>query len=114
RQLRRQRDRHPLDPDSPPPGLFLREPSADLAEGPSSSPPTHRPSGEKFRRMAPAARGNRDAGPARPRAAHHTDRRVADGLPGETDDCANDNKLITDPAGHQPDHAADQSATTSR
>src|SRR5439155_21674120 len=72
-----------MDLDSPPPGLFLRELSEDLAEGPSSGPPTLRPRVEESRRGAPAAWRDRHACPAWTGAAIDADRPVADGLPGK-------------------------------
>src|SRR5207245_9731247 len=110
RRLRWQPDRHPVDPGSPPRGLFLRAPSEDLAEGPSSGPPVHRPGVEKFRRVDPAVGWDRHAGPAWAAPAHDTDRRVADGLPGEAGDRAQARQPAPGPTGHQSHQAALRSA----
>src|SRR5437899_10453028 len=101
-----------MDTASSAPGLFLREPSADLAEGPSSGPPAHRPGAEKFRRVDSAAGGDRHAGPARAGAAHDTDRRVADGLPGEAGDRALAGQPTLGLTGHQSRPGAMRCAAT--
>src|SRR5881409_482589 len=99
-----------MDLDSPPPGLFLRELSEDLAEGPSSGPPALRPRVEESRRGDPAAGRDRHAGPAWAGPAHDTDRRVADGLPGEAGDRAQARQPAPGPTGHQSHQAALRSA----
>src|SRR5207247_5845510 len=102
--------RHPSVRDTPPPGLYLRDLSEDLAEGPSSGPPTLRPRVEESRRGDPAAGRDRHAGPAWTGAANDADRRVADGLPGKAGDRAQAGQPALDPTGHQSRPTAVRSA----